>query len=81
MLICDLVVNYYTLKNTHQSLCVTLTHNEYNFIIGIKKPLSKFKKKFCILFLSSLGIRGNPGCYVSFSNEPISSVSGWILQI
>ena len=50
MLICDLVVNYRTFKNTHPSLCFTLTHNEYDFITGIKKPLSKFKKKFSILF-------------------------------
>ncbi|GEM_PF-5663244 len=50
MLICDLVVNYCAFKNTHQSLCVTLTHNEYNLITGINKPLSKFKKKFSILF-------------------------------
>ena len=37
-----------------------LTHNEYDFINGLKMVLSKFKKKFHILILGSLCIRGNP---------------------
>ncbi len=38
-----------------------LTHNEYDFINGLKMVLSKFKKKFHILILGSFCIRGNPG--------------------
>ena len=50
-----------------------LTHNEYDFINGLKMVLSKFKKEFHILMLGLLCIRGNPD-FNSPVKNPITSV-------